>query len=354
MFVNPFRMKGFGFALIALSAMQPCVAAAATNLEPVRVVDSLLAEMYAQPRFYYRWVLSSPGLRQNLPGLAHRAGRAETQVWMNSGGAARKLAGLGTNAWPAIPVLVDGVIERPPLAMRAISVLVEIDADKHPDWNNFARRWRGDAGVATKLSYLLFTKNEFGQTYEARHRRFALLGLALVGPAAQPQMQHLIGVLKSDDDHPLWPLAATALTNAKVDRSLFVPLFAASLRDSNKHPYTRASAAAALGEVMPATEETLSVLREALQNEFAVVRLAAVRSLWRLEGRAEELVPIVEALLSHKLRTVRVGALKLVSEMGVAAQPLARAVEERLADEDEEVRRTARQALEAIERKGSQ
>jgi len=350
-------VKGVGFALIVAALLlleAPHTAPAATNLEPARVIDSLLAEMYAQPRFYYRWVLSSPRLRRNLPELAHRAGRAESQVWMNSGGAARKLAELGTNAWPAIPVLVDGVITRPSLAMRAISVLAQIDADEHPDWNNLARRWRGDTVVATKLGYLLFTKNEFAQTYDARHRRFGLLGLALVGPAAQLQTQHLIGVLKTDDDHPLWPLAATALTNAKVDRSLFVPLLAAALGDTDKHPYVRASAAAALGEVTPVAQETLDVLRESLQVEFAITRLAAVRSLWKLEGRAGELLPLIEALLTHKLRTVRLGTLRLVSEMGDAARPLARAVEERLKDEDEEVRRTAAAALQALPRPSPQ
>ena len=355
MLVNPFPVKAFGFALIALSALQlPCIAAAATNSELPRVIDSLLAEMYARPPWYHRWILSSPGFRQNVPELARRAYRAESQVWMNSGGAARKLAALGTNAWPGIPALVDGVNKRPRLAMRAISVLAQIEADNHPNWKELAKPWRGGAGVATALGYVLWTKNEFAQTYDARHRRFALLGLGEVGPAAQSAIPHVVGVLKTDDDHQLWPLAVVALRNAEVESSSFALLLAATVRDGNKHPYIRASAADALGEVMPATEETLSVLREAQQSEFAVIRLAAVRSLWRLEGNAEEALSAIETLLTHKLRTVRLGALKLVSEMGGVARPLARAVEERLTDENEEVRRAARQALEAIERKSSQ
>ena len=232
--------------------------------------------------------------------------------------------------------------------MSAISVLAQIDADRHPDWNDLARPWRGDAGVGTNLAYVLFTRNEFAQPYDARHRRFALLGLGSVGPAAQPAIPHVLGVLKSDDDHQLWPLAATALGNIKVDSSLFVPLLTVSLRDHNKHPYIRASAAEALGDVIPATQETLSLLRESLHSDSAIIRLAAVRSLWRVQRNAEEVLPITEALLAHKLRTVRLGALTLVSAMGAAAGPLARAVEERLTDENEEVRRTALQALEAL------
>src|SRR5688572_7116612 len=99
MVVNQFRVKGPGFALIGLSLLLqwPCVAAAATNSEPSRVIENLLAEMYAQPPWYHRWILSSPRLRQNVPELSRRAYRAESRVWMNSGGAAGKLAALGTN-----------------------------------------------------------------------------------------------------------------------------------------------------------------------------------------------------------------------------------------------------------------
>jgi hypothetical protein len=302
MVVKQFRVKGPGFALIGLSLLLQwrCAAAAATNNEPSRVIEKLLAEMYAQPPWYHRWILSSPGLRQNVPELSRRAYRAESRVWMNSGGAAGKLAALGTNAWPAIPVLVDAVNKRGRLAVRTISVLAQIEADKHPDWNKLAGPWRGQSGVATNLAYLLYTKNEFAQPYDARHRRFGLHGLGAVGLAAQPASQHVIGVLKTDEDHQLWPLAAVALANAKVDRSSFVPLLSATLRDSNKHPYVRAAAADALGEVMPATPETLGMLRESMESEFAVIRLATVRSLWKLEGRAEGLLPTIETLLAHR------------------------------------------------------
>lgn len=350
-------MKGFWLALIALSALPWTFAAGATtNGELPKVIDSLLAEMYARPSWYHRWVLSSPWLRQNVPELTRRAYRAESQLWMKSGEATRKLAALGTNAWPAIPILVDGVTQRGRggLAMRTISVLAQVEADKHPDWNKLVKTWRGHAGLATNLAYLLYTKNEFAQPYDARHRRFGLLGLGAVGPAAQPVSQHVIGVLKTDDDHQLWPLAAAALRNAQVESSSFVPLLSATLRDSDKHPYARASAAGALGEVMPATPETLGLLRESLQNEFSVIRLAAARSRLRLGAPAEEVLPVIESLLGHKLRTVRLGALKVVCEMGRVAQPLARAVEERLRDENEDVRGAAKEALVAIERKKSE
>ena len=352
--IRSFRVKGFWLALIALSALPWSFATGATtNGELPKVVASLLAEMYARPSWYHRWVLSSPWLRQNVPELTRRAYRAESQVWMKSGEAARKLAALGTNAWPAIPVLVAGVTNQPRLAMRAISVLVQIEADQHPDWNNLAQPWRGDAGAATYLGYVLYTKNEFVQPYDGRHRRFALLGLGAVGPGAPLAVPHVMGVLKTDDDHQLWPLAAAALRNAEVESSSFVPLLSATLRDSNKHPYIRASAAGALGEVMPATPETLGLLRESLQDEFSVIRLAAVRSLWRAGVPVEELLPVIESLLDHKLRTVRLGALKVVCEMGRVAQPSARAVEERLRDENEDVRGAAKKALEAIDGKRS-
>jgi HEAT repeat protein len=233
--------------------------------------------------------------------------------------------------------------------MRTISVLAEIEADKHPDWNRLVKTWRGHAGLATNLAYLLYTKNEFAQPYDARHRRFGLLGLGAVGPAARPVSQRVIGVMKTDDDHQLWPLAVTALRNAQVESSSFVPLLSETLRDSNKHPYVRASAAGALGEVMPATPETLGLLRESLRDEFAVIRLAAARSLWRAGVPVEELLPVIESLLGHKLRTVRLGALKFVCEVGRVGQPLKRAVEERLTDENAEVRGAAGEALGAID-----
>lgn len=338
--------------LIALSVLLTVAARAAENQNQPRDVHRLLSQMYAQPPWYHRWILSSPGLRRNVPELWLRAYRADSQAWLDADAASRKLAALGTNGWPAIPALVDGVGKRPRLAVRAISVLSQIGADQHPAWKELARPWRGDASVATNLGYLLFTKNEFAQPYDARHRRFALIGLASIGHAAQPQSQHLVGVLETDNDHPLWPLAAAALRESQVESSSFVPLLSAALRDPGKHPYVRASAAHALAEAVPA-QETLSVLRESLRDEFAVIRLSAVRSLWKLQGNAEEVLPIIETLLAHKLRSVRLGALNLVSEMGSAAQSLTRAVEERLTDENEEVQRAAGKALEAIRRKRS-
>jgi HEAT repeat protein len=148
-----------------------------------------------------------------------------------------------------------------------------------------------------------------------------------------------------EKDTELRACGVTALGVMETERDKAVPVLTGIAQNKAEWPNVSAAALQALATAAPEEPATLSLAREALQDDRSLVRVAAARVLWKLKAPAAEVLPVLTALLGHKLASVRLAALDGMAEMGAAAQPSQGEVERLLADEHEPVRRSAAAAL---------
>ena len=274
------------------------------------------------------------------------ADQGEIQADERRAGAAAKLAHLGTNAWPVVPALVKVLTGyNASVGLAAGSVLARIKAEDSPGWSSSVSRLRGQTPAARVFLYLLQGRNPFGQRYDLAHRRFALIGLAATGAPAGLGVPEVLEVAKFEPDHELRAVAVGALGTMNVDPQQLVPCLSGLVQNVEEWPDVRAAALGALAVAVPADAQTRLLLRRSLQDEKALVRLAAARTLWQMKTPAADVLPTLTALLRHKLVAIRVGALNALAEMGAAAQPARAEVARLAADENEAVRRAAAAAL---------
>ncbi len=256
---------------------------------------------------------------------------------------------MGTNAWPVVPALIEALDDsNSSVGMAASSVLTRIRAIEHPEWSRLGKRLSGRGRSVPVFRYLLTGRDEFSQPYDLAHRRFGLIGLAAVGPEAGQAIPDVVKVLTSKEDYEVWPVAIVTLRRIGGDVMEIVPFQKRVLQDYEAWPNVRASAVRVLALAVPEDPETPNVLREALQDEKALVRLTAASELWRLNAPAEKVLPTLTALLSHKLATIRTDALNAISEMGSAAQPVRSEVARLTSDDNKIVRQAAEAALKRI------
>jgi hypothetical protein len=345
-----------GLTLLLLLALWVIFFGAAPPPQPPKPspqLEFLLSELHAELSFYFRWLNRwiGPNLARSriVEPLVRRVGRNDYENWQRRRTAAAQLIDLGTNAWPVVPVLVDDLKHDIQRGLPAASVLVGIEADQHPAWFDLLPRLRNQSAPVRVFRHLLTGRDEFARAYDLRHRRFALLGLAAVGPTAAPAIPDLIELLNSENDHELWPAAATTLQAVGAAPERFVPGLCAYLLDTNRYPTMRASAALALAEITPPTADALDALHHALRDELGVIRVAAARALWQLNAPLADVMPTIAELLNHRLRTVRVAALELIADIGPPAFPFRSQVESLLSDKNELVRHAAAAALASIE-----
>jgi HEAT repeat protein len=315
-------------------------------------LEFLMNELRAESPFYFRWLNRNigPNLARSriVEPLVRRVVRNDFENWQRRRTAAAQLIALGTNAWPVVPALVDDLNADLQLGLPAASVLVGIQADQHPSWNELLPRLRMKSAPVRVFRHLLTGWDEFTRTYDLRHRRFALLGLAAVGTTAAPAIPDLIELLNSENDHELWPAAATTLQAIGAPPERFVPRLCAYLLDATRYPTKRASAALALAQPTPPTPDALDALHHALRDDLGVIRVAAARALWQLNVPLADLISTIADLLNHRLRTVRVAALELIADIGPPAFPCRSQVESLLQAENEPVRDAAAAALASI------
>ena len=250
---------------------------------------------------------------------------------------------MGTNAWPAVPTLVGALTSaNDAVAWSAGIALADMRADECPDWSRAAKALQGARRPARVFCQLLLnTQGAFGKRYDPVRGRFALIGLSATGPAVSSVYSDVINVVKSEEEPDFRALAVTAVAKAETERSRWMPLLKGVLRNREEWPQVSAAAAEALAAGAPQDPEARDLLRQALQDPRALVRLAAARALWKLGAPVDQVLPGLRALLSHKLATVRAGALLGLSEMGGAARECLPAIEELASDEHERVRHSA-------------
>jgi hypothetical protein len=271
------------------------------------------------------------------------------EIWQRRRSARDQLIAMGTNAWPVVPALVDDLNDDIQFGLPAASVLVGIQAEQHPAWNDLLPRLRTKSAPVRVFRHLLTGHDEGARPYDPGHRRFALLGLAAVGTTAAPAIPDILELLNAEDDHELWPVAAATLQVVGAAPGLFVPSLCAYLLDETRYPTMRASAALALAQLTRQTPDTMPALDEALHDELGVVRIAAARALWQLQVPLVRLSPTIAELLNHRLRTVRVAALELVADIGPPGIAFRHQVENLAKDENELVRLAAASTLASIE-----
>jgi HEAT repeat protein len=313
-------------------------------------LDWLVGEVRAEVPRFYRWVNRTPAIQNVLPSKwATKLRQADLRVDLRRWRAVEELAGMGTNAWPAVPMLVDALQHtNRSIAVAAGSVLARIKADQHPDWRRFEQRLSGCSGLIPVFRYLEAGRLRNPQQRDFAHRRFVLIGLAAVGPAAESAIPDVMEIAKSKEDYELRVLAIVALARIGSEQKQCVALFRGILLDGDEWPEVRAAAVTALAAAVPKAAETRNLLHSMLHDERALVRLAAASSLWNLKMPASEVLPTLTALLSHKLISARIGALKAVADMGSAARPSRSEVERLMSDENESVRREAATALKSM------
>lgn len=261
----------------------------------------------------------------------------------------KELVELGTNAWPTVPALV-ATMSYPDLAVvaSAAEVLAGVQADRYPGWASNENAFRDQTNAFYAFRWLVLGKNRFGVRMDTAHRRFGLLGLAAVGPIANPVAPDLKAIIGSKDDHELWSAAVAALRAIGSDATELGPDFKRTLTNPDEHPDIRISAVRALTTLFPEDAETRALLKEMLHDGSSHVRIAAARDLWALKAPADEVLPTLMALLHHKLASVRLGALNGLLEMGRAAAPSSPRLLELADDSNTAVREVAEEVLRRI------
>jgi HEAT repeat protein len=261
--------------------------------------------------------------------------------------ARRELGRMGTNAWPAIPFLLD-ILERQDLYTRyaTAEALAKIRADQAPEFERLKPRLRNQTRLAEVFGVLLTGSDESGPRHGREVRCFALAGLAALGPGARSRLGMVVEITKAqDEDHEIRALALEMIRSVGSPGDDAVSLLKQRFQDREEWPDVRAAAIRALADVAPGDPQYRPLLREALRDSPGLVRIAAAETLWQLGSPAAEVLPVLADALAHKLASVRLAALKAVTCMGKAAQPIASAVRALLSDEKEPVRQAAAAAL---------
>jgi HEAT repeat protein len=338
---------GLGLLLVILLAAWWVSRADNRNSPPVPAkLDQLVQAVRWEGPWHYR-LAKRTHTAQFIPARMLDAHRLEYEISQRRWQSAMALSRLGTNAWPAVPVLVSTVMHKDiSVGIVAAEALVGIKAEECPEWADMGRVLRTRTRAAKTFRYLVVGRN--GATYGMAYRRFGLIGLAATGPSAGTAYSDIVEVLKHDKEPELRACAATALGGLETERKAAVALLKAVLQDQEEWPVVSASAAKALATAAPAEAGIYSLLRQSLQDPRSKVRLAAASALWRMKAPAEEVLPVLTALLNHKLASTRAGALKSLSEMGSAARPSMSEIQRLTSDENESVRRTAAETLKNI------
>ena len=282
--------------------------------------------------------------------LAGRASQSELETSIKSSRAKQELLKMGTNAWPAVPMLLDTLNSTNLGArVRAAEVLAGIGADQHPSWREYRRRLEGRTKPAEAFRYLLYGQNENGQTYNETCRLFALRGIEAAGPAGRASLPQLMGICRFEADHEIKVAAVRAIGSAGMADTQVIPVLQKLMADHEEWPQVRAAAMLALAEVDPADRALQKHLRDALNDKSAFVRTGAAAALWELGVEANEILPVLMNSATNKLAAVRLASLEVLERMGKKAKPACAAVTHLVLDENESVRAEARVVSEKIE-----
>lgn len=148
-----------------------------------------------------------------------------------------------------------------------------------------------------------------------------------------------------------WKVAVLMLASLGEGSKTVVPLIVKELSGqlaASSPGETAESDIHILGRFGPAGQEAAPVLKTALTNEFASIRLSAARALWRMDSEPAELLPLLEEWLQTDGAYTKAHAAEILAEMGPAAKDSLPALRSLAHDKSENVRRAAAEAVEQI------
>jgi HEAT repeat protein len=345
-----------GSALAAILIAVFCITYRSPAPLPTRLAK-LVHDLRAEVPVYYSFIYRlSPKVRAVwVPGwLLTRARQEAERISWQRVQAMYGLGQMGTNVWPAIPTLL-AALENRDLQIRygAAVVLGRIHADQAADFERLKHRLRNRERPADVLAMLLTERDEYARPYRQEIKGFALAGLAALGPGARSQLGTMLEIAKTkENDHELraktlgtvYSVGSAGKNESAVLKQLF--------QDPEEWSDVRGAAVHALAGVASDDPQLQPLLRQALGDSHALVRIAAAQTLWELGAPATEVLPVLTEALGHKLASVRVAALKALAGMGKAARPTESAVRGLLSDEKEPVRLAAKAALASMGLKG--
>jgi HEAT repeat protein len=313
-------------------------------------LGKLVHDVRADVPVYHAWIIRMFSARKAawVPDRWVKRAYAEAErASARRGRAASELWGMGTNAWAAIPALLQALKSRnPEIRYTAAVVLGRIKAGQAPEFDWLKPCLRDQERPADVFGFLLTGQDEFSHRWEQDIRCFALTGLTAMGPGARSKLGMMLEILRSkEEDNEIRVKASEVIYSIGPAGEGGVAVLKQIFQDPEEWPVVRAGAARALAGAAPSDPQLRSLLRPALGNSPALVRIAAAETLWQLGSPAAEVLPVLAEGLGHKLATVRLAALKAVTRMGKAAQPIASAVRTLLSDEKEPVRQAAAATL---------
>ncbi|MGZ8938326.1 MAG: hypothetical protein ACXW32_03855 [Limisphaerales bacterium] len=278
--------------------------------------------------------------------------RNDQRVWERKQAAVIDGCRVGTKVWPAIPALIS-LTGHPTIqvSVAAATILASVKTEEHPQWKQMREQLRSTTNAHSSFEYLVRGRDEGMRFYSNSRRKFAVRALGILGPSAKPAAATLIRIVESRDerDVSLWCDAAAALSEMQMDASTFLPTVRRRFAAPEEELQIRASAADALACAKATDDETMAVLRTALNDQYSQVRLAAARALLILSVPLIEVKPTLSTLLQHKLASIRTGALRALAEIGPRASPLRSEIERLTRDSSASVRAAAEEALEKLE-----
>ncbi len=327
-----------GAAIIVLALLAGWLIFPMTEPPSQETVEVLAKTVRVRVPASYRWLQRRAARGEWVPKrLLGHVRSVDSHMGSRGALAAHRLGAMGPKAWPVIPELVDALDENQEIAWRALSALLAMKADEHPDWSRIVGRLDGKSRPVPVLLCVLPSREHtiYSQEQDApfAHRRLVVSALAATGKAGVAAVPELLRVVRAKRDSQLWPAAMTALVSIGADPRPCVGWLSGVLRDNEERGEIRAFAADGLAMVVPEPAGVRKLLQQMLGDPNSHVRLASARALWKWKAPAEEVLPTLSALLRHKLVSIRKGALALLADMGSAAQSLRPEIE-RLAQED--------------------
>jgi hypothetical protein len=298
----------------------------------------------------------TPGQTGFRGWLWKRAMQSEWARWDHRSKSSEALLRLGTNAWPAVPGLIALLNQDNPYTrMELLSLLAALEADQHPDFEKLLRKrvkpgklieaasrfvippWPADSFPRSSVST--------GALAEA-DLRFVMRCLEALGPAAAPITPFSITTMSDKANEPAFRAQLIQLAGRIGPKARqTIPHLQAFLQDEEEWPVVRAAALRALHSIQG--EPVLPLAQAALRDPSVQVRVQAARIVMQSTGSSAEARKALRAGLAHKLPSIRLASVQAVSEIPAAVVDCFTELTSLLEDENEDVRRAARAALQA-------
>jgi HEAT repeat protein len=267
-----------------------------------------------RPTSYWRAVLrnSSPGWEQFIPTRLHRS--------------------LGLGGMPA-------VLQHDPAAVPVLLDLLK-DNDMQVRWTalfSLSETPHLPAGVPEAILPLLADENAEFRSFAAQRLATICSDETLVVPALLP--------LLADENVAVRRSIVNTLGQFGPKSKKVLAVLGGRLRDPSEHPSVRSSAAYGLGNL---GQPAVPVLRDALEDQEAEVRVAAATALWRSTKQAAPLLPILVPALTHPDVRIREQAVHGLARIDPSIPEVVSALVQALADSEPRVRWPACGALASI------